>query len=44
MNTEQRLQQLEREVQELIQWKMQRMRQQLTFPVDKISTDSIQKD
>lgn len=44
MNTEQRLQQLEREVQELKQWKMQRMRQQLTFPLDKISTDIIQKD
>ena len=44
MNNEQRIAQLEHQVQELLTWKEQRIRQQLVFPLDKISTDIIQKD
>lgn len=44
MNNDQRIAQLERQVQELLDWKNQRMKQQLTFPLDKISTDIVQKD
>jgi hypothetical protein len=43
MNTEQRLAKLEREVAELIQWKADRMRQQVTYPLDNTSIDIINK-
>ncbi len=44
MNNEQRIQQLENQVKELLAWKEARMRQQLTFPLDKISQDIVHKD
>lgn len=44
MNDEERITKLEERVADLLAWKEERLRQQLTFPLDKISTDIVQKD
>jgi len=44
MNTEERIKQLERQVQELASWKNERQRQQLTYPLDSISKDVVNGD
>lgn len=44
MNSEERIKKLEAQVAELLAWKQQRMRQQLTFPLDKTSKDILSKD
>src|SRR6185436_15237730 len=44
MNNEQEIVQLKDQVKLLLEWKSQREKQQLTYPLDKISTDIIQKD
>lgn len=44
MNTEERLNNLEREVNELKTWKNERIRQQISFPLDEVSKKIILKD
>ncbi len=44
MNNEQRITQLESQVRDLLAWKDARTRQQLTFPLDKVSKDIVSKD
>lgn len=44
MNNEQRIVKLETQIKELLQWKTERMRQQITFPLDKTSKDIITRD
>lgn len=44
MNNEQRIQQLERQVQGLLVWKEQKTRQQLTYPLDQQSKDITNRD
>jgi len=43
MNNEQRFQKLEQDVKNLMAWKEQRMRQQLTFPFDEASRNILSK-
>ncbi len=44
MENDQRISQLEQQVQELLDWKEDRIKQQLTYPLDKESADILQKD
>lgn len=44
MNNEERIQQLERQIQELLSWKTERQNQQLTFPLDETSKSVINGD
>jgi len=44
MNNEERIQQLERQVQELLSWKTSKERQQITFPLDDASKQILKKD
>lgn len=44
MDNEQRIEQLESQVQELLKWKEDRIIQQLTYPLDKQSTEISQKN
>lgn len=41
MSPEERIKKLEKQVAELLEWKRQRMSQQITFPLDKTSQDVI---
>lgn len=44
MNTEQRLQQLERQMSDIINWKSKKDLQQIEFPLDVVSKDILSKD
>lgn len=44
MNTEQEINNLKRQVQELLAWKEQRTRQQITYPLDLASKDILSED
>lgn len=44
MNNEQKIQQLERQVQELLAWKEQKTRQQISYPLDQQSKEIANRD
>lgn len=44
MNNEQRIQQLEKQVKDLLAWKESKTRQQLSYPLDQASRDILSKD
>lgn len=44
MNNEQRIQQLEQRVKDLMAWKDQKTKQQLSYPLDEVSKEVLRKD